>query len=326
MKALNRPSKEARFRLAATTSTVEQEGENKPSVDNQVEVEVITVNKMQCELMRWPTSSANNRQILVLPGNPGIVEYYRDFCAALWEQNGREVEVVGLGLLGHAGQRLYPAFATWTMHDQVVHVNKYIEEHCADKQVDALGHSIGAYFALEALRALPGRVRTVVGIYPYLTNNPRSADQNMSKFLVNIKPLTQLIAVLAEAIGRMPEGVRNLLMQGVTDDFGMDPYSADLTCRVMTRYSAYNNMTFMGRGELNDLEPPPDYAFLREAASKVHLVYCRDDFWAPLWVKEEMEQKVPGLATYLDAEHGHMFCCQEIASVDIAAMVNKIIE
>ena len=53
----------------------------------------------------------------------------------------------------------------------------------------------------------------------------------------------------------------------------------------MTRYSAFNNMCFMGRGELDYLEAPPDWAFLEEEAERVHLVYCRDDYWAPLWVK-----------------------------------------
>ncbi len=44
-------------------------------------------------------------------------------------------------------------------------------------------------------------------------------------------------------------------------------------------------MCFMGRGELDYLTKPPDYSFLRSEASRVHLLYCHDDYWAPLWVK-----------------------------------------
>eukprot|EP00976_Prorocentrum_cordatum_P043513 880613-Prorocentrum_minimum.AAC.2 len=42
--------------------------------------------------------------------------------------------------------------------------------------------------------------------------------------------------------------------------------------------------------------------------------------------REEVEQKVPGLATYLDEEHDHMFCCKEVASVNIATMVKDMLD
>jgi hypothetical protein len=53
----------------------------------------------------------------------------------------------------------------------------------------------------------------------------------------------------------------------------------------MTRYEAFNNMCFMGRTELDGLQAPPDWAFLRANASKVYFVFNRDDYWAPLWLK-----------------------------------------
>lgn len=49
----------------------------------------------------------------------GIVEYYEDFAAALWDRLEGEVDVVCLGLVGHAGRRgLFPKGKVWTMHDQ----------------------------------------------------------------------------------------------------------------------------------------------------------------------------------------------------------------
>jgi pimeloyl-ACP methyl ester carboxylesterase len=59
--------------------------------------------------------------------------------------------------------------------------------------VDVLGHSIGAYFALEALRNHPEVVRTAVGVYPYITNNPTSAAQNFLSFLVHRRLLVFLL-------------------------------------------------------------------------------------------------------------------------------------
>jgi len=306
-------------------------------------VEVITIGGLPCEILRWPARDVNaiclsdavsdaceilrcqTRQILVLPGNPGVVEYYRDFCASLWERKDRSVEVVCLGLIGHAGQRLYPLTATYTMHDQVAHIGRYIQEHCAGKQVDVLGHSIGAWFALEALRNHPEVVRTAVGVYPYITNNPTSAAQNFLSFLVHRRFLVFFLAVVAEVNGRLAAPLRTMLLRPITGGFEMDPRAATLTARAMTRYEAFNNMCFMGRTELDGLQAPPDWDFLRANASKVHFVFNRDDYWAPLWLKEETQQKVPALATYLDTEHDHMFCCHEKASSDIASLVSAIL-
>jgi len=296
-------------------------------------VEIIAVGPHKCETIRLRPSNVNDthinsKRIVIVPGNPGIVEYYEDFAAALWDRLEGEVDVVCLGLVGHAGRRgLFPKGKVWTMHDQVDHVRQYLSEHCADvNSVQLVGHSIGAYFALEGLRKHPNLVQNVVGVYPYLTNNPQSEEQRFCKFLVNNRVVVFIVAVLADLIGRVHLALRRFLLLGLTESFLMGPKAASLTAVAMTRYDAVQNMCHMGRTELDFLDQPPDWELLEAYAERVSFVFNKaNDYWAPLWLKKDIEARLPMLNTYLDPEYDHMFCCSEQGSKDIARLLGEVV-
>ena len=66
-------------------------------------------------------------RVLLLPGNPGIVEYYQEFAQGLWGEMGGECEVLCLGLLGHSAQRnLLQDRVLFDMHQQV-NIQSYIK-------------------------------------------------------------------------------------------------------------------------------------------------------------------------------------------------------
>ena len=116
-----------------------------------------------------------------------------------------------LGLLGHSREPLHAR--TFTLEEQVAHAVRFVDEASADGVAMVLvGHSIGAWLALRALRERPDRVRCVVGLYPFLKNNSRSRLQSVLAAAVKLQPLVWLVAQLTSLLALLPARWRRKLL------------------------------------------------------------------------------------------------------------------
>mmetsp|Transcript_130734 Transcript_130734/g.406527 ORF Transcript_130734/g.406527 Transcript_130734/m.406527 type:complete len:323 (-) Transcript_130734:17-985(-) len=225
--------------------------------------------------------------ILVLPGNPGVPGYYRRFARGLADELGVEVAV-----LGFRGHTLRPRAAPWevfSLEDQIEHVLGYIDHAHGDGPLSIVGHSIGGYIALEALRQRPKTVNCAIGLLPFLENNDGNSSFARLALLVLLPaPLFWLVlgllcAVLA-LVERLPLQLRKLILHVSGQTRGFDPEWVDFTADAMLQPSVFANYAFMGRTELRHHAPRYDFgASLGDdsLAGRARLLYTDNDFWAP---------------------------------------------
>lgn len=127
-----------------------------------------------------PASSEPQTYLLFLPGNPGLIEYYRAFLRTLSTLLGRRINILGIS---HAGFHTRQTEARpdapgyWTLSEQIeqkVHLVEWLggldpragtsegssssnegeRRHGESTRVIIAGHSVGAFIAMEVLRVL----------------------------------------------------------------------------------------------------------------------------------------------------------------------------
>ena len=283
-------------------------------------------------------------RVCVLPGNPGVAEYYADFVEALQLELGPSASVCGksaahqcavnqsltpafcalpaVGLLGHSRVPLYAR--TFDLEEQVAHVVRFVDELTAEEGNAAplvlVGHSIGAWLALRALRERPDRVQCVTGLYPFLMNNSASRLQRVLAAAVKLRPLVWLVAQLTSLLAILPVRWRRALLGPVLRGVGgLGDTAVDITCDWLRAASVHNTCT-LGAAEFAALAAEPDYASLRQFAARVSLFYGGvEDIWGPPHHAEAVRRNAPGLSVTEDDTFGHMFCTTREGSRYVAA-------
>ena len=197
-------------------------------------VQTLLVDGRVTEIIDLPptaSDSTNTRplSVLVIPGNPGLAGFYAEYAAALHGALGKRARVVVVGHLGHTESPplSHDTYSVYSLQDQIQHKVRFLEDASAasSQSGDAtpdptgnpstppdldpsggwvvVGHSIGAHVALRLKQKLPGTVRHVVGLFPYLQFNHQSGDQKLLKLLTSLMPLVRLVSAVASWLVRM---------------------------------------------------------------------------------------------------------------------------
>eukprot|EP00968_Pinguiococcus_pyrenoidosus_P001308 scaffold58_cov256-Pinguiococcus_pyrenoidosus.AAC.3 len=188
-------------------------------------------------------AAAARRQVLILPGNPGIPGYYEDFATALAKRLSADggVTVTALGLLGHcADAKSDPTtFRVFGLDEQIEHATEQLGElekaAPRDAKIAVLGHSIGANIGLKAVHALdwPQKVKAVGLLTPFLQNNDDNPDFASKKRLATMGFAWRLLAFLGFLVQLLPLFLRRILFHGTVKD--MDTKARELTLTAMLR-------------------------------------------------------------------------------------------
>ncbi|XP_037071504.1 lipid droplet-associated hydrolase-like, partial [Pollicipes pollicipes] len=116
---------------------------------------------------QWITDCTASEVVLVIPGNPGLIEYYDKFMATLYQELGGDIPVWGIS---HGGHSLPDRVDTlpdlngnpslYDLEGQTEQKLQFVRTHVpAGSRLHLVGHSIGSQITLEVQRRLPaGRI------------------------------------------------------------------------------------------------------------------------------------------------------------------------
>jgi hypothetical protein len=117
-----------------------------------------------------PNASITRYLLVMVPGNPGLIEFYRPFLSHLFarlqsqHKDGVTVEVYGLSMAGFAvspegRKRQRSWLKPYGLQEQinymerkVMEVSERMERQGAKPRIVLMGHSVGSYVLLELLR------------------------------------------------------------------------------------------------------------------------------------------------------------------------------
>ncbi|GAM26030.1 hypothetical protein SAMD00019534_092050, partial [Acytostelium subglobosum LB1] len=107
----------------------------------------------ECDMLSTKSSSTNPIKIIVVPGNPGLIEFYIEFIKTLYTNLNGQYDIIGVSHLGHCGQ----IQEQFTVEEQIEHKAIFLE-HLRDKRYGSIkdgvkfvliGHSVGSYVSIK---------------------------------------------------------------------------------------------------------------------------------------------------------------------------------
>ena len=277
-------------------------------------------------------------RVFVFPGNPGCAAYYRDFVVGL-EARLRErlgaagARVAAVGHLGHAEHDRWPGQGPFSMEDQIRHKVDFVRGALRKEQgpVALVGHSIGAYIALECMRRLetvgPGGeervlVAKVVGQMPYLEFDPEASEQRWLDRATRPRFAPRLLGSAAYLFRCFPgDSLAQLLyltQPGRAEGSYLSREAAGLTAELGRSPACLENCFHMGQTEFRALRRELDWDWMaaRGKEGKLHFAFAPDDHWAPMRLHDEMKARgLTSVACLEGLSHGYPTCPRQNAEM-----------
>ncbi|OEL35467.1 hypothetical protein BAE44_0003517 [Dichanthelium oligosanthes] len=268
--------------------------------------------------------------VLVIPGNPGIVAFYKDFIEALYDNLGEQASITAIGHISHS-QKDSEHGRLFSLYEQIDHKVDFIEQELQhpEQPIVLVGHSIGAYIGLEVFKRLKNKVKMFVGLYPFLKLNKSSVTQSAIGYIARSSLLSKGVSLFASFIGSLqPSITRGIVRRFLGSSWSVT--AVDAACCHLLKYHTMRNVLFLAMTEFQKLTEEPDWTFIREREDKIAFLFGVDDHWGPLSHLEEDQQiskRAPGVTLSVETEgHTHGYCCNEAGSIWVADYIANLIK
>jgi len=241
----------------------------------------------------WPCASEKPvAVILFIPGNPGLVEFYRGFLSAIHDQMKDEIAVLAHAHLGHASHIPPPPEQFLGLTPQVEGALEACDAvkatYPAAKMV-LIGHSIGAWISTKILRYRPGTVEATFLLFPTLSEIAQSPNGRRLSRLFH-PPFPRFISAISPACWFIPTG----LLACLFSDWPKQQITV-LETLIGSPATVFASLTMAGEEMLQLREL--DAAFIQQHRAKLWIYYAEKDDWiAEEQAKVEKAMEDPNLS------------------------------
>ncbi|KDR85373.1 hypothetical protein GALMADRAFT_52315 [Galerina marginata CBS 339.88] len=130
----------------------------------------------------WPPRSSDSEPdalLLFIPGNPGLADFYIPFLSSLHEKHvSSNLAIVAHAHLDHSpaiinrvGTRYLPEHSlTIQVQSSVELLDAASRSYSGKTRIIVVGHSVGAWIALQMLKARPNGISAVFLLFPTISN------------------------------------------------------------------------------------------------------------------------------------------------------------
>jgi dienelactone hydrolase len=281
-------------------------------------VQVVDIAGVRTELQVFEGGSgatgAPRTIVVIFPGNPGAVDFYSTFASTLQKLSASaaaaqsssspspEVAVVTVGHASHSSRT-----ATRTRFDlaQQVSHKASVVAHLLSLEPGArlvlVGHSVGAYMALEVARTLPpDALRAAVLLFPTVMHI--GATVNGTKLLPLFRFGRGVAWVAAAVVALLPSFLQRRLVSAVGLPKGTDPMAVDATLSLLHPEVAYNAL-WMALHEMREIVAL-DEAHARRLQDKLKFYFAQEDGWVRPSDPATLRRVLPG-AAFVECNEGH---------------------
>ncbi|KAK7337293.1 hypothetical protein VNO77_17859 [Canavalia gladiata] len=272
-------------------------------------------------------ADAPTLHVLFVPGNPGVILFYKDFVEFLYELLEGTASITAIGHVSHSRKNLEHG-RMFSLQEQIDHKIDFIREKLQNIEIPILlvGHSIGSYISIEVFKKTPDKVNYCVGLYPFLMLNPQSRTQLVIGKIAKSQMLAAALSYLIASLGLLPvQALRFIVKRSLGKSWSANAVEA--ACSHLSQYHTLRNVLYMAMTEFWKLSETPDWTFIRERKAQFAFLFGVDDHWGPLQLLEEISKQVPGITVSVEREnHTHGFCCTEAGSLWVAQHVANLIK
>ncbi|XP_077517913.1 lipid droplet-associated hydrolase-like [Amblyomma americanum] len=264
---------------------------------------------------------------VLIPGNPGIIEYYEDFLVEIYDEFDGRVHVCGLSHAGHdevwtkcSAPSPKEHWHLYGLQGQVRHKVEFIKTHVnSNRTVYLAGHSIGAYMVLQILKELKGlnvkRSFMLFPVFERLDEAPNAWRLVWDSYL--LKLVTRLLVFL---LLLLPDSFKAALVSLYCRrlPLAIQERSAKAT-RMVFMPTVFQLMTDMAHEEICVLKER-DNTLIGTHLQRLTFYYGSEDGWCPIRFYWDMQAAFPNAdLTLCSLKLKHAFVLDRTA--DIASFI-----
>ncbi|KAK8473628.1 hypothetical protein PHAVU_001G194040 [Phaseolus vulgaris] len=226
--------------------------------------------------------------VLLVPGNPGVVLFYKDFVEFLYELLEGTASVTAIGHVSHSRKDSEHG-RMFSLQEQIDHKIDFIREELQNIEIPILlvGHSIGSYMSIEIFKKSPEKVKYCIGLYPFLTLNLQSTNQLFIGKIAKSQVLAAALSYLIASLGLLPvQALRFMVRKSLGKSWSVNAVEA--ACSHLSQYHTMRNVLYLAMTEFRKLSEAPDWTFMRERKAQLTFLFGVDDHWGPLSLLEEV--------------------------------------
>uniref|UniRef100_UPI00358F27B9 lipid droplet-associated hydrolase isoform X1 n=1 Tax=Myxine glutinosa TaxID=7769 RepID=UPI00358F27B9 len=259
--------------------------------------------KFGCIELRHAVPSALSTLFLIIPGNPGVVQYYRPFLTALYQAFKGRYPVWAIGHAGHCDPPRGMPMSDGPKKDhdifglegQIDHKIAFLHEQVDPSvRVVLIGHSIGCYVILEMMKREPRlKVAKAVLLFPTIERMSTSPQgRYLSPVLCNLRYLLYpSIAILS----LLPKHLKSMLTYWAFRCFSLggvpDSNFVKASLSLFNVHCVANGM-FMASQEMTTVLQRDDET-IKKHLHKLLFYYGTNDLWCPKTYYDDLHRDYP---------------------------------
>ncbi|EGU12952.1 hypothetical protein RTG_00993 [Rhodotorula toruloides ATCC 204091] len=246
--------------------------------------------RFPADLLRFERIAADKPArlfILFIPGNPGLVSYYRDFLTSLRDALPLDLrdytEMAALGHLrhtpGYKEEQGYRPQDQATLDEQVDAKISFVEELAREYKLGQegspklviLGHSIGSWIGMQVLKRVPQHVFALHMLFPTISHMAQTPNGKRLSPLFSSWALRPVF-YSTSALSYLPTGLSSRLVSLLTGQSGS---GAQTTTQLVSSPETVVAALVMARNELAQVTEL-DREALREHGGKVWIYWAAE--------------------------------------------------
>ncbi len=282
---------------------MEKAKERRPSVRGGKSLpirQVQDVNGIKTELILWDTDDETNVQdvFIMIPGNPGLAEFYVGLLEHIYQESGRKIACVGVSYAAHSQilRKPVPTSFKHTLEEQIQHkidvFDVLAKEWYPKAKFWIAGHSIGGYVSLRVLKARSDseyRIAGVFGLFP--TVEGMKTTPNGTRLSPLFRPGFRNAA--AALVGGLASMLPSETFVDVTQKISKTPRQlAEVVATQLLHHDPLMSVLTMADCEMNQVTTF-DEDLIRGKLDRVVMYYGEEDEWAPLYLANGMQERFP---------------------------------
>ncbi|KAG0032301.1 hypothetical protein BGZ81_011174 [Podila clonocystis] len=282
----------------------------------------------------WPSRDLDSSQtrtvLLMIPGNPGLIDYYITFLQTVHDTCQGKIDIFGASHLGHSsGRHVTDPSRLFTLQEQVESkiaiFDALTEKFPKGTRFVLAGHSMGSWLALKVLKARPNHgIEKVFELFPTIHKIADTPNgRNMKNlFKPSVRTMVGGVVNTLRFIFSAPPVLRSIVSLAT----GQDAEMAQVTSQKLLHGHVVRNCLFLAGQEMEQIAEM-DMALIQEHSAKFVFYYGKTDEWSPIENYYEMQEKFPKVKSILCEQgmvHAFVLGHGEAMGVLVGGWINEL--
>ncbi|EGC30176.1 hypothetical protein DICPUDRAFT_158110 [Dictyostelium purpureum] len=260
-------------------------------------------------------------KLIVVAGNPGIIDFYSDFIKILFLSLNGKYDIYSIGHLGHCG-RIEKVFS---VEEQIKHKELFLDyllendfkEGREDVKFILLGHSVGSYISLKVVNRYSDKFNfiSVCNLFPTFKN----LYDGLSPFIKMVVMRESTRSGFSTFLHYIPNLMRHAILR-----FILAENDSRISVNEKINYWSALNILYMAYTEALDIKEIDDecHNVFKSRLNQLLFIYGQTDNYTPKSFYQEMKDMYPnGNIEFASANIPHAFVLHH--SKDIALRVSE---